>query len=191
VARLILREDERSIVRVTPLVGGVARPAVLTVVVTALLIVADHRFTWVARHHWTLAAVVMGPPALVTLTRTLRWRRHAIVVTNQRVVTMSGVLARQSSSAELGDITVVHVDQRLHERVRRRGAVLLDFADGSWSLGVVRHPGALARLIDTQRRREPEPSWLDEPLVEPEDVGFSLPSHVTLLDEYRRRRDRR
>lgn len=190
-ARLILREDERSVVRVTPLVGGVLRPAVVTAVATALVILADHRIAWVTRHDWALAAVVIGPPALVTATRTWRWRRHTIVVTNQRVVTMSGVLARQSSSAELADVTVVHVDQRLHERVRRRGAVILDFADGSWSLGVVRHPAALARLIDTQRRRGPEPSPSDEPLVEPEDVGFSLPSRVTLLDEYRRRRDRR
>jgi len=190
VARLILRDDERPVIRVTPLVGGVVRPVLLTLLGAVAVWLATHHIAALSRHSTVLWLLLVGPPALVSATRIARWRRHAIVVTSQRVVTMAGVLGRQVSSAELGDITVIHVDQRLHERVRRRGAVLVDVMDGSWNLGVVRHPGALARVIERQRALLTQNAEEYDPLVEPEDLGFELPSRVTILDEYRRRRGR-
>jgi len=51
----------------------------------------------------------------------------------------------------LRDVIALRVDQRVTERLARRGVVVLETNAGSVMIGKLRHPGALVRLIDAER----------------------------------------
>jgi uncharacterized membrane protein YdbT with pleckstrin-like domain len=87
----------------------------------------------------------------VALTRTWRWRSHKVHVTNERIVLEGGVLHHQRSTVDLRDVVALRVDQRVSERLTRRGVVVLETNGGSIMIGKLRHPGALVRLIDAER----------------------------------------
>jgi len=87
----------------------------------------------------------------VALTRTWRWRSHKVHVTNERIVVEGGVLHHQRSTVDLRDVIALRVDQRVTERLARRGVVVLETNAGSVMIGKLRHPGALVRLIDAER----------------------------------------
>ncbi len=142
------------VISVTPVSRGVVRPFLLTVTTVALIVEAAHRFDLVHRYEDWLLLLLAVPLALVTLTRTWRWRSHKIHVTNARIVIEGGVLARRHTSIELGDVVATRVDQRVHERLTRRGLVVLETAAGPVAVGLVHHPGALCRLIDAERVSE-------------------------------------
>jgi hypothetical protein len=72
-------------------------------------------------------------------------------VTNDRVIIEGGVLRHQRTSIEMRDVLATRVDQRVSERLTRRGYVYLETSAGPIAVGFVRHPGALCRLIDAER----------------------------------------
>jgi hypothetical protein len=100
-----------------------------------------------------LAAVLVLPFLGVFLTRTWRWRSHKIHLTNQRIVVEGGVLQHTRSEVELQDLVTTRIVQHFRDRVARRGHVYVETPVGTLSLGVVRHPDALCRLIDNERRK--------------------------------------
>ena len=53
---------------------------------------------------------------------------------------------------QLHDLVKTVVNQRLKDRLARRGLIVVETPAGSLTLGVVRHPAALSRLIDNERR---------------------------------------
>lgn len=140
-----------NIISVTPVSRGVARPLLLTLTTLAIVLEAASRFSFVHRAEGWLLLVFVVPLALVTLTRTWRWRSHKVHVTNDRVIVEGGVLRHHRVSIELADITATRVDQRMSERLTRRGYVYLDTAAGPIPVGLVRLPAALCRLIDAER----------------------------------------
>jgi hypothetical protein len=129
------------------------------------------------QHKWLLALVFVGPFALITLTRAWRWRSHKIHVTNERIVQEGGVLRHYRSSIELTDVIASRVDQRVAERLTRRGLLVLETAAGPIVVGKVRHPGALCRLIDAERSghsNRPLPLDTVFGFEEPETLGFEV-----------------
>jgi uncharacterized membrane protein YdbT with pleckstrin-like domain len=98
-----------------------------------------------------LALIFAGPFAVIALTRTWRWRSHKVHITNERIVVEGGVLRHHRSTVDLRDVIALRVDQRVSERLTRRGVVVLETNGGSIVIGKLRHPGALARLIDAER----------------------------------------
>jgi hypothetical protein len=60
-------------------------------------------------------------------------------------------LHHQRSTVDLRDVVALRVDQRVSERLTRRGVVVLETNAGSIMIGKLRHPGALVRLIDAER----------------------------------------
>ena len=72
-------------------------------------------------------------------------------MTSERIVSEGGVARRYRQSVEHGDVHVVRVEQGVRDRVIRRGAIYLETAAGTISLGRVRHPSALVRLIERER----------------------------------------
>jgi hypothetical protein len=72
-------------------------------------------------------------------------------VTNERILVEGGVLHHQRSAVELDDIAAMRIDQRMSERLTRRGVIYLETVAGTISIGKLRHPGALCRLIDAER----------------------------------------
>jgi hypothetical protein len=149
--RDLWREGEVRVISVTPVSRGVLRPTLLTITTFALIIEAGARYGFVHRAEDWLVVIFVLPLAVVTLTRVWRWRSHKVHVTNDRVIVEGGVLRHQRSSVEMRDVLSSRVDQRLHERFTRRGFVYLDTVVGPIPVGLVRHPGALCRVIDAER----------------------------------------
>lgn len=148
------RDDELVVISVTPLAQGVVAPFLTLVAASALVIEAASHVHFLRVIEGWLALVVLVPLGVVALTRTWRWRSHKVHVTTQRVVLEGGVLRHWRSSIELRDVLATRVDQRVSERLARRGVVVLETGLGPVSLGRVRHPGALCRMIDAERHHE-------------------------------------
>jgi membrane protein YdbS with pleckstrin-like domain len=149
--RGLFREGEVTVITVTPVSRGVVRPVLVTMTTIALIVVGASRYSLVHRFEDWLALIFVGPLAFVTLTRVWRWRSHKVHVTNDRVITEGGVLRHQRTSIEMRDVLATRVDQRVSERLTRRGYVYLETSAGPIAVGFVRHPGALCRLIDAER----------------------------------------
>ena len=171
------REGEVRIISVTPVARGLWRPALASVAAAALTVVGARHVHLVHQHGTVFAVVVVGPFALVALTRTWRWRSHKVHVTNERIVLEGGVLRHFRSSIELRDVIATRVDQRVAERLTRKGIVLLETVAGPLVVGPVRHPGALCRLIDAERTGAPSGALpLDTVFTyqEPEPFDFEV-----------------
>ncbi len=140
-----------KIISVTPVARGTVRPCVAAVAMVALVIYGAKHVGFVHQHEMVFGLICAGPFALVALTRTWRWRSHKVHVTNERVVVEGGVLHHQRATVDLRDVIALRVDQRVSERLARRGVVVLETNAGSVLIGKLRHPGALVRLIDAER----------------------------------------
>jgi uncharacterized membrane protein YdbT with pleckstrin-like domain len=184
----MLREGEVSIISVTPVPWGVVRPLLMSMAGLVLIVLGAEHIRFVHRVAGWLVVIIIGPFLLVTLTRVWRWRSHKVHVTNQRVLLEGGVLSHQRTMIELRDVVATRVDQRLVERLSRRGVVTLETSGGSIPLGKVRHPGALCRLIDAERLdRQHHPLPFDTVFTfdEPSDDDFEIrPERRPLRDEW-------
>ncbi len=149
--RLTLREGEVRVITVTPVARGIVRPVVVAVVMIAGIIFGAGHVHFIHQHEMLFGLILAGPFILVTLTRAWRWRSHKIHVTNDRIIIEGGVLGHQRSTVELDDIAATRVDQRVVERLTRRGILYVETVAGTIFIGKVRHPGALCRLIEAQR----------------------------------------
>jgi uncharacterized membrane protein YdbT with pleckstrin-like domain len=148
-----LREGEYVVVSVNPIARGLTGPAIATLVAIAAVLAAASVWTWARDQAVWLSLVFIAPCAAVLGGRIWRWRSHKIVVTNQRVIVTSGVAHRHARSVDLIDVVSSSVDQRWHERLTRRGYVILDTPSGPFALERVRRPDALWRIIDHQRHQ--------------------------------------
>ena len=135
----------------TPVARGTVRPCLAAIVMVALVVVGAKHVHLIHEHEMVLGLIFAGPFGLVALTRTWRWRSHKVHVTNERIVVEGGVLHHQRSTVDLRDVIALRVDQRVTERLARRGVVVLETNAGSVMIGKLRHPGALVRLIDAER----------------------------------------
>lgn len=169
--RTILRDGEVRIISVTPVARGIVRPVlVATVMIVALIFGAQH-VRIIHNHEMLCGLILAGPFILITLTRVWRWRSHKIHVTNDRIILEGGVLGHQRSTVEFDDIAAIRVDQRLLERITRRGVIFLETVAGTITVGKVRHPGALCRMIDAQRVNYPEESHPMDTVFSYEEPG--------------------
>jgi uncharacterized membrane protein YdbT with pleckstrin-like domain len=149
--RITLRDGEVRIISVTPVARGTARPCLVAAVLISLVIFGGQHVHLIHENEFWLELILAGPFAVVALTRTWRWRSHKVHVTNERIVVEGGVLRHQRSTVDLRDVVALRVDQRVAERLTRRGVVFLETNIGSINIGKLRHPGALVRLIDAER----------------------------------------
>lgn len=175
---------------ITPVARGVSRPVVAYLVGLALVGVASAHWALVHRFAAWLVLVLSLTVGLVALTRTARWRSHKVHVTSQRVVLEGGVLHHWTSSVRHDEITATHVDQRMTERLVRRGYVVVETASGTIPVGPVRHPAALARLIDAERHAEGESVPLDSVFTYTDETNRPE-FEVRVAPSPRRRRDPR
>ncbi len=170
--RLVLEVGEKPVISVTPVPRGLAAPALSLIVLEAIVVALAGRWGLLHRHEAVAVVTVGVIPALVVATRSWRWRSHKIFVTTQRIVVQGGVLARHSSQVNLSDVFATHADQTFGERLRRRGVVIVETSGGSVTLGPVRHPAALRRLVDRARRDGADPvrrswdEWFHNPDIE-------------------------
>lgn len=149
--RVEWREGETIVVTVTPVAHGVVRPAFFALMISVLVQWGAFHSDYLHHHEALFLLVLVGPALLVVATRSWRWRSHKIQVTSLRIIIEGGVANHFRSSVELPDVVATRVDQRVRDRLTRRGTVLLETAAGTFHVGRVRHPAALCRLIDRER----------------------------------------
>jgi membrane protein YdbS with pleckstrin-like domain len=144
-------EGELHIVSVTPVPFGLTGP-VLSFAALTVLLVAGYESVRFVRHQWPIfALVILGPTALVILTRTWRWRSNRITVTSHRIEITHGTIRRQSDSVYFDHLVGVHTQRRVRDRLARRGRVTIETSEGPRHLGTFRHPDSLVRVIQHQR----------------------------------------
>ncbi len=151
--RVTVRDGEARVVSVTPVGRGLARPLLALVTAIVLVDYGAGRFSYVHQHRLILGAILAGPCAMLVITRLWQWRSHKIHVTSQRVVIEGGAVPHYLHSIEFSDVLATRVEQRFGERLSRRGELFVETLAGSMYVGRVRHPAALARLIDRERAR--------------------------------------
>jgi membrane protein YdbS with pleckstrin-like domain len=179
------REGEVRVISVTPVSRGVIRPFLITVTTLALIIEAAARYSFIHRAEEWLIILFVLPLAAVTLTRTWRWRSHKVHVTNERVIIEGGVMRHQRTAIEMRDVIATRVDQRMSERLTRRGYVYVETVVGPVLLGQVRHPGALCRLIDAERLGESQTDSFDTIYTYEDDQPYQFEVQP---DQWQRRR---
>ncbi len=166
---------------VTPSAQGIAQPLTLSVALSlSVRVLVDAVGAW-HRDQWWLALVVVGPSALVTVGRIARWRRQKIHVTSERVLWEAGVIDHSVESVDLRDVVAVRAERRLRERVTGRGVVVLETIAGPWVLPRVRHPLALARVIDGAQARSRSVPWAYDAVIDP---GVTTPWHDERRSEW-------
>lgn len=145
------RESETLVVSVTPVARGIVRPAIVALTFAVLVQWGAFHWRYLHHHEALFLLILVGPALVLVATRTWRWRSHKIQVTNQRIIVEGGVANHFRSTVELTDVVATRVEQRVRERITRRGTVLLETSAGMFPVGRVRHPAALGRLIDRER----------------------------------------
>jgi uncharacterized membrane protein YdbT with pleckstrin-like domain len=146
------REGEEHVISVTPVGWGLWAPALATVLACVLVWLGVTHVHVFDEYRVALAAVLVLPCLGILATRTWRWRSHKIHLTSQRIIVEGGVLQHSRSEVELHDLVKTRVSQRLRDRLARRGVIVVETPAGILNLGMVRHPAALCRLIDNERR---------------------------------------
>jgi membrane protein YdbS with pleckstrin-like domain len=149
--KVVWRYGEERVITITPVARGLTVPVLATAVTITLIEVGSTHVHFLHSIRTALWIVLVVPCLIVVATRTWRWRSHKVYVTNQRVIVKGGALQHHRGEVALHDIVTTQVDQRLIERLSRRGFVTLDTREGAMHLGLVRHPSALCRLIERER----------------------------------------
>jgi len=176
------RDDEEHVISVTPVSRGLWAPALATALMAALFWFSSNHVHFFHEYREAWGAVLIVPCLGVLATRTWRWRTHKIHLTNQRIVVEGGVLQHTRSEVVLNDLIKFRINQRLRDRMARRGVIILETPAGTLSLGMVRHPAALSRLIDNERRSyevgvEPYDTVFDFDAPQDHDFGVSDRRH--------------
>ena len=110
-----------------------------------------------------IAGVVAGIGLLWFFVRWARWRGRTIVLTNERVIVVTGRLRKSLEQVRLVRLVEVHCHQSFVDRLIRRGSVVLEVDDGpSLVVGQLRKPEAFQRLILRQITPEFSERGLDE-----------------------------
>jgi len=100
---------------------------------------------------WVVVALVIAWAVWLGL-KYLSWARTYFVVTNQRVVYRTGVIARRGAEIPLDRITNINFTQRMFERVIGAGNLEIQSAgeQGTTSFDFVRHPDGVQQEIYRQ-----------------------------------------
>ena len=100
---------------------------------------------------WVIVALVIAWAVWLGL-KYLSWARTYFVVTNQRVVYRTGVVARQGAEIPLDRITNINFGQRMFERIIGAGNLEIQSAgeQGTTSFDFVRHPDGVQQEIYRQ-----------------------------------------
>jgi hypothetical protein len=152
-----------------------------TVIVLGGVLAVAATWSWPHQHvRWLSLLVIL--PAAVLGGRIWRWRSHRIVVTSQRIIEQSGVLRHHRGSFELIDVHTTHFEQRLTDRLSRRGFVILETDASVVVLERVRRPDALLRVIDHQRQLLDRRS--EGQLERADELSAALEAGLLTNDEY-------
>jgi uncharacterized membrane protein YdbT with pleckstrin-like domain len=149
---------------------------------------------------WVIVALVIAWAVWLGL-KYLSWARTYFVVTNQRVVYRTGVVARKGAEIPLDRITNINFTQRMFERIIGAGNLEVQSAgeQGTTTFDFVRHPDGVQQEIYRQMdARETRQSSTDATAVgdavakaigEPSRAAVPAPSVPEQIEQLARLRD--
>jgi uncharacterized membrane protein YdbT with pleckstrin-like domain len=143
--RELLADHEEVIFDLRPHWLAVAAPVLWTVVSLVMLYVGSRLFDERSNEETAtqiLSAVVVLLWIILAVIPFLRWRFTLFVLTTDRLITRSGIIAKQSKEIPLERINDVAFNQNVFERMVGAGDLLIESAGerGQERISNVRHP---------------------------------------------------
>ena len=151
-------------------------PSVLWTVVALAVIVASMLF-----FSGTLALVGLGIAALLWLLTAIppfvRWRFTTFVLTTDRIITRSGVIAKHSKEIPLERINDVAFSQSVLDRILGAGDLLIESAGerGQGRISNVRNPERVQLMIYEESEKN------NNRMMQPRSAGTSIPEQIEAL----------
>ena len=174
--RRLLANGEDVVVELRPHWSYLGRA--LPVAIGALALVIAVSVAWPSAPTWIddMLLIVFGICALWLAVRVVRWRRTTLVVTTQRIVQRSGVLARRGIDVRLDRVNEISYHQSIGGRLVGEGRVVVELGGerGIVAIDHVNRPAALAGLLHEQiaalqaPRRAPQWAGRAEPQPQPQ-----------------------
>jgi uncharacterized membrane protein YdbT with pleckstrin-like domain len=164
------------------IMGGIA----LFVLIVLILIVADGSFQKFLSISWGLVALVW---AVWLVTRYLNWNFTHFVVTSDRVIYRTGVLAKRGVEIPMERINNINFHQGIWERVIGAGDLEIESAgkDGQSKFSDVWHPDGVQqevyRQMETNARKRA--SWHAGHGAPPAAPAASIPDQINQLAQLR------
>jgi uncharacterized membrane protein YdbT with pleckstrin-like domain len=192
--RRLLGSDEELIIELRPHWLALVQPAIVTVVVFVLMGVALAYVPSWSFAGWIKLAIVLAALAVFVskpLRRFLAWATSEFVVTSDRVIHRSGVLAKRSMQIPLENVTDVRYEEGLIERLVGAGSLILESPGefGQERFSHVSNPERVQKTISemTERnRRRMAPVTPLAPVTAPSRTpGFSVADEIAKLTRLR------
>lgn len=181
--RKLLNEGEDVVAEIRPHWWMFTKPVVVTVLFFVLAIVAKAAVDNAVLTS-VLAAVSLGG-LLWTGARYLRWSTTLFVVTTDRLILRSGVLAKQGKEIPLERLNDIAVSQTFFERIIRSGDVMLE-SGGEFGAQVVKNvprPFGVQNVVYAEIERA-QARTADRMAGRRE---LSIPEQIEKLDDLRQR----
>lgn len=140
----------------------------------------------------TVLGPVVGVAVAVVLVwfgiRYAKWLTTEFAVTNQRVMTMTGVLSKNGMQIPLERINTVEYHRSVVERVIGAGDLIIESASdgGRQKFEDIRHPDEVQREINTQIQRYSGRGYAPQAAAPTNQPIDSVPDQLAKLDELRR-----
>ena len=148
--------DEVLVLDLHPHWWRFVKPVVLIVVTLAALANTHHIPYEFLRNLALIIAQVLSVLAVLNLAlQTLKWYRTHFVLTSQRVIFQSGVIARKRVEISLHKINLVTFHQSIFERIVNAGDIIVESGaeDGMETFSDVQDPQQVQALIHQWMRR--------------------------------------
>lgn len=142
----LLSPDEEIKTQFRPHWSQIIREGALTLLVVVLIVlIALQDFTWKG---WLILGLVVAWMGLI-LTGFIRWWTTQHVITNERVIHRTGLIAKKGKEIPLEVINDVAFNQRAWERVFGTGDLLIESAGthGQSHYSDIPHPEAVQSII--------------------------------------------
>ena len=168
--RKLLNDNESIVLDLHPHWWFYALPTLSTVVVSIIGMSVHTKLDGWTR--WMSSAMVLGalvPSVAWLVVRIVEWRTTYFVVTNHRLISRQGVLARNSVEIPLDRIANVNFKQSIFERLVGVGDILIESAgkDSAQTFSDIGRPDAVQKIIHeaisdrTDSRFMPAPATTD------------------------------
>jgi uncharacterized membrane protein YdbT with pleckstrin-like domain len=187
----LLSDDEEVVVDMHPHWWTMVPTSALLVVVIIgglLILIAAGSGT-----AWMVGRAVVGVGLLVTLAgfgiRYAKWSTTEFVVTTERVISRSGVLAKTGIEIPLDRINTVFFNQSAFERVARSGDLGIESAGegGRQTFTNIRKPNLVQAEIYAQKERYEDRRLERMGRASQGHLKVSIPEQIAQLDELRQR----
>ncbi len=161
----LLRDGEDLVLDLRPHPIALAFPLGVTVLVLVAMglilnYLPDSSPTWA---RWATVIVAVGVILVLAAPRVIRWATSHFVVTSERIIHRTGLVAKHSMDIPLDRLQNVQFGQSVFERMIGAGNLALESAgeDGMTTFDDVRHPDRVQKTIyevreqDEQKRIRP------------------------------------